>query len=77
MRHPLLLGFMIAFWATPKMTLGHLVFAVATTAYLLIAIQLEERDMTAIHGDAYREYQREVSMLIPTAEGQVRTPLDR
>ena len=64
-RHPLLLGFMIAFWATPKMTLGHLVFAVATTAYMLIAIQLEERDMTEIHGDAYREYQREVSMLIP------------
>ncbi|HEV8487962.1 MAG TPA: NnrU family protein [Blastocatellia bacterium] len=64
-RHPLLLGFMIAFWATPRMTLGHLVFAVATTAYMLIAIQLEERDMTEIHGDAYREYQREVSMLIP------------
>jgi len=64
-RHPLLLGFMIAFWATPKMTLGHLVFALATTAYMLIAIQLEERDMTEIHGDSYREYQREVSMLIP------------
>lgn len=64
-RHPLLLGFMIAFWATPKMTLGHLVFALATTAYMLIAIQLEERDMVEIHGDAYREYQREVSMLVP------------
>ena len=64
-RHPLLLGFMIAFWATPKMTLGHLVFAFATTAYMLIAIQLEERDMANIHGDAYRQYQREVSMLIP------------
>ena len=69
-RHPLLLGFMIAFWATPKMTLGHLVFAVATTAYMLIAIQLEERDMTEIHGDAYREYQREVSMLIPLPKGK-------
>ena len=65
LRHPLLLGFMIAFWATPKMTLGHLVFAFATTAYMLIAIQLEERDMAHIHGEAYREYQREVSMLIP------------
>lgn len=64
-RHPLLLGFMIAFWATPIMTLGHLVFAIATTAYMLIAIQLEERDMANIHGDEYRQYQREVSMLIP------------
>ena len=69
-RHPLLLGFMIAFWATPKMTLGHLVFALATTAYMLIAIQLEERDMVEIHGDSYREYQREVSMLIPLPKGK-------
>jgi len=56
---------MIAFWATPKMSLGHLVFAIATTAYMLIAIQLEERDLANIHGESYREYQREVSMLIP------------
>lgn len=64
-RHPLLLGFIIAFWATPKMTLGHLVFAIATTAYILIAIQLEERDLAKIHGDSYLKYKQEVSMLIP------------
>jgi len=69
-RHPLLLGFMIAFWATPKMTWGHLVFATATTAYMLIAIQLEERDMANMHGDPYRQYQREVSMLIPLPKGK-------
>ena len=64
-RHPIMLGFTIAFWATPKMTLGHLVFALGTTAYILIALQIEERDLTDMHGDAYREYRRQVSMLIP------------
>ena len=64
-RHPIMLGFIIAFWATPRMTVGHLVFAVATTVYILIAVQIEEHDLTNLYGDTYREYKREVSMLIP------------
>ena len=64
-RHPLMTGFVIAFWATPTMSAGHLFFAVMTTAYILIAVQLEERDLVTFHGDEYRKYQRQVGMLLP------------
>jgi methanethiol S-methyltransferase len=64
-RHPIMLGFIIAFWSAPRMTTGHILFSVATTAYILIAIQLEERDMVGMYGADYKRYQREVSQIIP------------
>ncbi|HZD40108.1 MAG TPA: isoprenylcysteine carboxylmethyltransferase family protein [Terriglobales bacterium] len=65
-RHPIMLGFIIAFWATPTMTLGHLVFAVVTTIYILVAVKLfEERDLVGLFGDDYENYRKRVSMLIP------------
>ncbi|MBS0487333.1 MAG: isoprenylcysteine carboxylmethyltransferase family protein [Proteobacteria bacterium] len=64
-RHPMMIGFFFAFWATPHMTLTHLVFAIATTAYILIALQLEEHDLAASLGEPYRDYQRRVRMLVP------------
>jgi protein-S-isoprenylcysteine O-methyltransferase Ste14 len=64
-RHPLYFGFIVAFWAAPVMTVGHLMFAAVTTAYILIAILLEERDLVHAFGDEYRAYRERVAMLIP------------
>jgi len=64
-RHPLYVGWLFAFWATPTMTIAHLLFAIVTTIYILIAIQFEERDLVKAYGDKYIDYRRRVAMIIP------------
>lgn len=73
-RHPIMLGFLLAFWATPSMSVGHLFFAAVTTAYIVIAVQLEERDLVTYYGDAYRNYQQQVRMLLPIPRMSQRPP---
>lgn len=64
-RHPLMFGFLVGFWAIPQMSVGHLLFAAANTAYILLGVTLEERGLMRVHGQAYADYRRQVPMVVP------------
>jgi protein-S-isoprenylcysteine O-methyltransferase Ste14 len=70
-RHPLYVGWLLTFWAAPVMTVAHLFFAIMTTAYILVAIQFEEADLVAVHGEKYRRYRNQVPMIVPALSAKV------